>query len=126
MGESTSEPKPRSWGTALFAAIYLASLAGVLMKIVPKFSEVFRQVKIPTPVATSLLMTLSDVACAVPWIVYPMVILLPAGLSRLDKRQASVARTAISVGFALGAAGMLAALFLPLMSVSSGIGARHR
>jgi type II secretory pathway component PulF len=95
------------------------------MKIVPKFSEVYRQVKVPMPGPTELLMTLSDLACAVPWLIYPMVVLLPAALCRLDKRQASAARTAISLTYAISMVGMLIALFMPLLSVTYGIGARR-
>src|SRR4029078_5198022 len=62
MGNCAPEPTPRSWGTALFAGLYFATLAGALMKIVPKFSEVYRQVKVPMPGPTELLMTLSDLA----------------------------------------------------------------
>ena len=84
MDESAPEPKPRSWGTALYAGLCLASLAGIVMKIVPMYGDFFRQVKVPMPGATLMLVSLSDAGCAVPWLVYPMVVLLPAGLSRLN------------------------------------------
>jgi type II secretory pathway component PulF len=123
--ESIPKAKPRSWGTALYGALCLGSLAGILMKIVPMFGQVFRQVKVPMPATTLFLMRLSDAVCAVPWLVYPMVVLLPIGLSRLEKSRASVAQTAISIGFALSAVGILVSLFMPLMSLDYGIGARR-
>ncbi|HVE39327.1 MAG TPA: hypothetical protein VNM14_05520 [Planctomycetota bacterium] len=125
MGESAPEPKPRSWGTALYAALSLASLAGILMKIVPQFAEVYRQVKVPMPGATLILVSLSDMACAVPWLVYPLVVVLPVGLSQLNKRTAWRVRAAIGLAYGLSAVGILIAIFLPLMSVHGGIGARR-
>jgi type II secretory pathway component PulF len=116
---------PRSWGTALFAALYLATLAGILMKIVPQFDEVYRHVKVPMPGLTLILVSISHAACAVPWLVYPMLVVLPAPLCRLDKRQAAVAQTLISIGYAVSVVGILVALFFPLLSVDYGIGARR-
>jgi hypothetical protein len=121
------EPQPSSWGTSLFAAVYLLSFAGMLIKIVPKFGEVFRQVKVPMPGTTLMLLWISDAACAVPWLVYPMVILLSAAVGRLSKRDASRAQAALSIAFGITALWMVYALFLPLMCCCDhGIGQKRR
>src|SRR5436190_316880 len=92
--------KATSWGISLFAGIYLASIAGILIHIVPKFGQVFRQVKVALPDMTRALLAISDAACAVPWLVYPAVILLPATVGRLSRKSAARAEVAIIVGFA--------------------------
>jgi len=119
------ERKPTSWGISLFAGIYLASIAGILMHVVPKFGEMFRQVKVALPGITCALLAISDAACAVPWLVYPALILLPATVGRLSRKAAARAEVAIIVGFAASVIWIVSALFLPLMSCHGGIGAKH-
>jgi len=115
----------RPWGLALLAGIYLASLAGIVMHIVPRFGEVYRQVKVPMPGATLALVSLSELALACPWLVYLAVLVLPACVLRVEQRAATRLELAIILGFAVTVVWVIWALFSPLIGLDYGIGMKH-
>jgi hypothetical protein len=118
--------QPRTWGLSLGGALYLAVTTFILMKIVPRFEEVYRQVKIPLPAWTEALLALSRAACAWPWGVYAGILIIPAFLCRLKPRSAAAAQVLMPVFLVLVLGWMLVALFMPLMGGLEGIGARRR
>src|SRR5687767_5822765 len=85
-------PLPRTRDVAILAFLGLVLTAIVLAAVVPKFGEVFRQVRVPMPGMTLFVMSLSDSILADRWAAALLLVALPASLSRLTPRQASVAR----------------------------------
>jgi hypothetical protein len=119
-------PKPRSWGIALGGAIYLVVTTFILLQIVPRFDEVYRQVKIPLPSATEALLALSRAACACPLLVYALILIVPASLCRLSPKKAALAEVLMPVALVLVLGWIVVALFLPLIGTLEGIGPRQR
>lgn len=121
----TPPPNVRSWDVALTAFVSLAITAGVLMGIVPKFEEVFLQVKVPMPGMTLLLMTWSGIACDWPLLVAFLMTVVPASLQCMKPRWVSIARPLIPILSLMVWAWMAVALFLPLTCTLEGIGSRR-
>lgn len=116
-------PTPRSTMVAIVALLGLVLTTVVLVCVVPKFEEVFRQVKVPMPGMTLFLMSLSDSILADRWAAALLLVAVPARLSRLTARQESIARVLVPVVIFASAAWMVSALFQPLMCLHHGIGA---
>ena len=118
-------PRNRSWGVALSAALHSTAAAMVLIEIVPRFEQVFRKVKVPLPNLTLAVVSLSNLACLLPYGVYAAAVLLPLTLTRLDQRTAGRVKI-LSVILFMSLVGFIAlGLFLPFTCVHCGIGQRH-
>jgi hypothetical protein len=118
----TSRPTPHRWGLSVGTFVCLLVAVAALVFIVPKFSVVYVQVKIPVPFMTRILLGLSRVTCANLWIVGILMAFLPWSLGRLRGRWASLASVVVSIGGIATWAWMLVGLFLPLIGTLEGIG----
>lgn len=88
-------PLRRSGNLAIVAFLGLAATAAVLLAVVPKFADVYVQVKVRLPAMTEFLFDVSAALCAEPWFAALLLISLPGSLSRLNDRQAAVARLVV-------------------------------
>ena len=118
-------PVPQSGSLAAAATLSLAIFAAVLVTVVPKFAEVFRQVKIPLPGTTLTLMRLSEFLTSHWWAAVLLLIGVYDALSRLSPKKADVARVLIPVVVVACIGWMTFALFAPLMGPLEGIGPRR-
>jgi type II secretory pathway component PulF len=91
---------------------------------VPKFAEVYGQVKIALPGSTMALVGLSEFLVSHWWVAPLILIATYDVLSRLSPKQAGVARVLIPVVVVAGIAWMIFALFTPLIGLH-GIGGRR-
>ncbi|MBI3856320.1 MAG: hypothetical protein HY293_11580 [Planctomycetes bacterium] len=120
-------PPPRrlSWDLGIGALLWLAFPAVALLEIVPRFGEVYRQVKVPMPGITLTAMTLSEAAAACPMALAFLITVASALLTRLSGRGASLARIFLPLLGMVLWIGLLAALFMPLTCCHLSIGARR-
>ena len=118
-------PIVRKWDVALYTFNGLAVSAEILMGITPKFSEVYRQVKVPMPGSTLTLMTLSDLAMAWPLVVAILMTALPASVHAMSPRAIRIARVAIPLLSYVVWGVMICALSLPLLGCHLSIGSRR-
>lgn len=115
-------PLPRSRSVAAAAVLGVAILGAILIALVPKFAEVFRQVRIAIPGSTLALMDLSQFLLANGWLTPLILIAVYDTLSRLPPRQAGIARIVIPILVVAALAWMSFALFQPLIGICEGIG----
>ena len=105
-------PVPRartySWCLATSTFLSLAAAAGALWFVVPKFAEVYEQVKIPMPAATLSIVALSRWACDYPWLVVAFIGGFPAWAGSWK----GTAKTLGKILLPLGASVLLAAIGL--------------
>ncbi len=119
-------PKRYQWDLSIAAFVFLLLIAAVVVVLVPKFSVVYSQVKIPVPYMTQMLLGLSQVACRHLWLVGIILILVPWGLGRLKGRIASIASLVLPVVGIVTLAWMVVMLFLPTIGELEGIGSKQR
>ncbi len=112
------------WPISLRVTLYQMVVATILVKIVPRFGEVYRHVKIPLPWATLFLVKVGAAAEACPWVIYPAILLSPVLLCRRSRKAASTTEAVAIVLLGLLLLWMVYALFSPLLSCSHGIGAK--
>jgi hypothetical protein len=119
--QATAPPKSHRWDISIGSLVCLLAPTGVLLAFVPKFADVYAQIKVHRPPLTSFLLGLSHFACEHLWLVGIALILIPWSLGRLKGRTASLATVIISI---LGVAipiGMLSVICLPLMRLLEGL-----
>jgi hypothetical protein len=119
------EPRVRRWDVALSAFTGLIGCAGILMFIVPRFGDVYRQIRAPMPGWTLMVLSLSDLALARPILAAIVITALPASIHAWNARVVALGRVAIPIAGFLAWMWMILALFLPLMGTLEGIGPRR-
>ena len=120
-------PAPRrlSWDLGISSLLWLTFPAVALLEIVPKFGEVYRQVKVPMPSITLTAMWLSEAAAVCPLALAFLISVASALLTRLEGRKAAVVRGLLPLlGVALWT-WLIAALFMPLSCCLCSIGPRR-
>jgi len=120
--QPTPKPTGNRWVLAFGTFIYLLVTAAGLVWLVPKFSEVYDQIKIHVPLMTRVLLGLSRVTGTHLWLVGAVLALVPWGFGRLRGRWATLASILVSIGGIATWAWMMVALFLPLIGFLEGIG----
>ena len=110
------------WGISLRVTCYQLVVATILVKIVPRFSEVYKQVKIPLPWSTLMLVGVGQAAETYPWVVFPAILLSPVLLCRRSRQAASLSEGVAIVLLGLLLLWMIVALFMPLIGGLEGIG----
>ena len=118
------QPRVRRWDVAFSVLSGLAGSAFILMRIVPKFGEMFRQVKVPMPSLTLMVMNLSDLACYCPILTAFLITVLTASVHAWHPRAIAIGRYLLPLVNALVWGGMAFALFLPMMCCSLSIGSK--
>ena len=123
--EPPPPPPVRRWDLALITLAYFGATAAGLMLVVPKFEEVFRQVKVPMPGLTLMVMTLSGYCCAHPLLAAFVMTFVPASIHVWQPRAVSIGRVAIPLLFWVMWGWMTFGLFLPFCCILEGIGPRR-
>jgi type II secretory pathway component PulF len=103
---------------------FIATAIGV-MEIIPKFGEVFRQVRVPMPSLTLMALSFSDFCRAHPVLVALLMTGVPASAHVWSDRAVAVARPVIPFLFLWTWGWMAYSMFLPLMSCHLGIGPKR-
>ncbi len=120
---SLIEGQAYAWMAFCFLAFFLVMGATVA----PRFAEIFRQVRVPMPALTLLFLDLSDALRSWPGLAVLAVLLggmLLAVVRRIRlPRTVSILVLIASVGLCFG---MVASLFLPLLSLLEGVGVGRR
>jgi hypothetical protein len=116
------EPRVRKWDVALSAFTGLIGCAGILMFIAPRFGDIHRQIKVPLPSWTLMVLSLSDLALAYPILTAIVITALPASILAWNARVVALGRVAIPILSFLAWMVMILALFLPLICTLEGIG----
>jgi type II secretory pathway component PulF len=115
-------PPPRSTDLAVLGLLGLGLMAFLLTAVAPKFGEVFRQVKVPMPGSTLMVMTLSESVLADPWAAALLLLAIPAFLRDLTGRHATIARVVVPLLLIAGLGWMVLAMFQPLIGCHLSIG----
>jgi hypothetical protein len=124
---ATKDAPPQSFSVAVaLESLILVLIASVvLLYVVPKFAEVYAQTKFALPPLTRILVRTSELVTLHPWILGPFLIAIPFSLCRLGGRDRKLMRGLLPfIAILLGIA-VIIALFLPLMVLLEGIGARR-
>ena len=111
-----------AWMSLCFLAFF--NMMGVF--VVPKFMEIFQQVRVPIPGLTILFLNVSSALRSTTGIVISLLLL---GLMILVPRRVRIPQPVLSVilvGSVTVCFAMLLSLFLPLVSLLEGVGVRHR
>ena len=120
-----SLPPIRRLPLVLMTFVWFAATATGLLLIVPKFGEVFRQVKVPMPGLTLWVFSIAETCCAYPILLAAVMTAVPASIHAWPPRVVSVGRVAIPVFFLLMWGWMIYGLFLPLVGCHLSIGPRR-
>ncbi|HZE97264.1 MAG TPA: hypothetical protein VE981_09565 [Planctomycetota bacterium] len=114
------------WRLALASFLGLSLICGILAAVVPKFAEVFEQVKVSMGSSIETILALSRG-------VREDVRLLPIGIvvfsiqtGTWTGRRAAIARVLIPVLTILVSGWIVVSLFSPFLSLAPGLGQRHR
>jgi hypothetical protein len=111
---------------AWIALAHVGFFAFLSWFVTPRFAEVFRQVRVPLPGITLLFVKLGDLLRSSPLVPLGALLLLVVAIGVLRRKPlpagAAYVLLVISVALCLGLA---AGLFLPLISLLEGIGARR-
>ena len=83
---------PKTWDIVVMSFLFLLVAVGLLVGVIPKFADVYAQVKVPTVAMAKILFGLSRAVTHHLWIVGPALIVLPWSLGRLRGRGATLAR----------------------------------
>ena len=113
-------PVARSRAVAAAGVLGLAILGGVLVLVVPKFAEVFRQVKVAMPESTLAVISLSEVLISHGWAAPLSLLAVYDFLSRLSPGQDKIARVVVPIVVVVLLGWMLFALFHPLLGICHG------
>jgi len=113
------------WRLAFEAFLGLLLIVAALSTVVPKFGEIYRQVKIALPTRTAVLLDLSRDLTEEIWLVAFAVLAFTLEVGAWRGRKAAITRILIPVGTALVLGWMAFALFEPMLSVSGAIGSRR-
>ena len=112
----------RKWDVALSVLIGLIGCAGILTVIAPRIGYVFRNLKVPLPDWTLMILSLSDLVLAHPILTAMVITVVPASVHAWKTRAVAIGRVAIPLLNLLTWGGMVVALLLPFMSILWGIG----
>jgi len=118
-------PPVRRWDLALMTLVYFGITAVGLLLIIPKFDEVFQQVKVPMPSLTLCVVRISSFFRVHPVMFAALMTGIPASIHLWQPRAVSVGRVAIPVLFVVMWGWMVVGLFLPLLGTLESIGARR-
>lgn len=110
---------------ALMTFAYFAATVMGLMLIIPKFGEVFRQVKVPLPALTLSAISIAKFCCAYPILLAVVMTGVPASIHAWSPRAVKVGRIAIPIFFVVMWGWMIYGLLLPLLGCHLGIGAKR-
>jgi len=113
------------WKLPVTALLCFGLTAAVLMKIVPRFAEVFSQVRVPMPALTLGLLGISRFCCAYPILVALIATGVPASIHVWHPRAVRIARVALPILFFILWGWMIVALFLPLTCTLVSIGTKR-
>ncbi len=109
------------WTNVIGSFLWLILTLFALVRLVPRFSEVYVQVKIQLPPMTKILLGLSRLFEGHLWIGVVLLILLPTASGLFRGRWARFASFLLLVGGCGTWAWMMVALFLPLIGELEGI-----
>ncbi len=116
---SATAPAPPRWNRTLAVEVFLwfAGVGAALWWIVPRFGEVYAQVKVPMPALTAGLVGLSRLACAYPaaWVFLALAASFAAGFC--PPGRARLARGLIVAMFIASAFWIILALLSPLVGI---------
>jgi len=118
---AASPPPARSWDLALATLGFFTATAAGLLLIVPKFDEVFRQVKVPMPGLTLMVTAVSEFCCTHPVLTAIVMTFVPASIHVWHPRAVAIGRVAIPLLFFVMWGWMVVGLFLPLCVLLEGI-----
>lgn len=118
-------PRPKRWDVALSVFTGLIGCAGILMVISPFVGHVFRQIKVPMPGWTLMMLNLSEVALAYPILTAILITGLPASVHAWNPRAVAIGRVAIPILSLIAWGWMVVALLLPFACILEGIGPRR-
>lgn len=110
-----------SWGLALATFLWLGSAAAALWFVVPRFAEVYEQVKVPMPRVTLALIAASSGACQWPVLVGAAVLVASAWTGRWKGLPKALAKAFLPLALTVTIATLIVALFLPLIGSLEGI-----
>jgi hypothetical protein len=119
------EPRIRKWDVSLSTFTGLTGCAGILTFIAPMFGHVFRQMKVPMPGWTLMMMQLSDLALSYPIGLAAVLTALPASIHACSARTVAIGRVAIPILNLIAWGWMIVALFLPFLCILEGISPRR-
>jgi hypothetical protein len=119
-------PAPPSRVVAAAGALGLAIFGVVLVVVVPKFAEVYRQARLAMPESTVALVDLSEFLVSRWWVAPLLFLAVYDVLGRLSPGQERLARVLVPIVVLVLLGWMLWALFHPLIGVcNGGIGGRR-
>lgn len=119
--ETRPEKKP-SWMPTIVILVYVG-LSGVLfLSIVPKFKDVYEQMKVPMPTLTQWLMDVSSLFCAAPWLWGLFGFGMGALAVNPKVRESRWTDIILSLLLVIGGGFIVVAMFSPLIVTLQGIG----
>jgi hypothetical protein len=118
-------PRTWDWRLAVSALLGLIPIVFSLVRIVPEFDQVFRQIKVPMPTQTEAVLGLSRIVCEYLWLVGIGVVFFVLDVGHWTGRKAAIARVMFPLMTVIIIGWMVLALFLPLMCSFEGIGPRR-
>lgn len=114
-----------AWAVAVATFLWLGMSAAALWFVVPKFAEVFEQVKVPLPSLTTALVNASRIACEWPVPVGLGVVVAAFWSGRCKGRCRRAAAVLIPLALTLTVATFFVALFSPLVGSLESFPARR-
>ncbi len=103
-----------SWCLALSVLLWFGGVLAALWFVVPKFAEVYEQIKVPMPSATLTILALSDLALRGWWAFAPASLALAAWTGTWRGRPATLLRVLVPLAFMATVGFVAFGLFLPL------------
>ena len=110
-----------SWCLALLAFLWLGSFTAALWFIVPKFAEVYRQVKVPMGDLTRHALDASRAACRYPCAFLLGVLLASAWAGTWKGRWKTAAKLLLPTALTITVGAIVVALFMPLIGSLEGV-----
>jgi hypothetical protein len=119
-------PRKWDWRLAVSALLGLTPIVFSLVRIVPEFDRVYRQIKVAMPTQTEAVLLLSRSVCEYLWAVGLGTVFFVLDVGHWTGRKAAIARVLFPLLTVVILGWMVFALFSPLLSASPGIGQRRR
>lgn len=114
-------PSDFAWGLAASTLLWLGGTFGTLWLVVPRFADVFSQVRIQLPPLTMTVVSVSWFVCRLPWIFGGVALAVAAWTGVWDEKARRAARLLLPLAIALTAFLMILALFLPMIGTLEGV-----
>jgi hypothetical protein len=118
-------PRKWDWRLALSAILWVVPAVVAFARVVPEFDRVYRQIKIPQPMATEAVLAISRMVSEYLWLVGIGLVFFVLDVGYWTGRKAATARVLIPLMTLIFLGLMVVALFLPLIGMDHGIGQRR-